>query len=404
MKKEHIVFFKSETFRFYIKENIGLCVDIKDGIKFVFSECILKDATSDFDVAANENEIHIVCQSDKGAIFHLCYDGKSFKNICILESREKVYEFKNITLLMSKNHICLIYVIHTKDGYILVSQFLNDQKNAPRAIDYIDSSTFSACSDSLGNIVILYRNADVVLGTKKLCASKADFESFVPLDCGCELKNPVIISEEDDVFQIAGYATFDKFTNVLFLSKDIARNQCSISAVHLVSGDSLGLCLSKHEDTLYISWCENGLVMSANMTENKWSSPKKYIKGNDCENILYKIHSAAEVFNAYGFSRDSRIYLYHPYDILDFKDRIKKQPSVSPEDKDNKPSEYVLKSTYKRDLASLKKLLSGQNDIIMELFKKIAVLERTASDYNEIVEDIDKLDNLAMENAKKDIS
>jgi len=404
MKKEHIVFFKNETFRFYIKENVGLCMDIKDGIKFVFSECVLKDATPDFDVAVFENGIHIVCQSDKGAIFNLCYDGKNFKNTCILESREKVYEFKNITLLTSQDRICLIYVIHTKDGYILVSQFLNEQKNTPRAIDYIESASFSACSDNLGNITILYRNGDKISGIKKLCCSKADYNSFVPLECGCILENPVIISEKEDVLQIAAYATFDKFTNVLYLSKDIAHDQCSISAVHLVSGNSKGLCLSRHEDSLYISWCENGLVMSANMNENNWSSPKKYIKGTDCENILYKIHSAAEVFNAYGFSRDGQIYMYHPYDVLDIKDRTKKQPSVPPTDKTDEPSEFVLKSTYKRDLASLKKLLSGQNDIIMELFKKIAVLERTASVHDEIVEDTDKLDLLAMENAKKDIS
>ena len=155
--------------------------------------------------------------------------------------------------------------------------------------------------------------------------------------------------------------------------------------------------------SLSISWCENGLVMTASMTENnKWSTPKKYIKGTMQENVRYNIQSETECFATYGYQQDGRIMLYITRNILEHppKEQNEEPQKKQPTPIDTNSGAFVPRSVYAADMAALRKLLASQNDIIVEMLKKITALERTAFPSESIAEDDGQLDRLAAENAR----
>ncbi len=408
MKKEHIIAFGGTWHHFFINPSLGLCVSKKTDMRFVFSECILKDAFDDFYVTATEKNLHVVCQDLSGAIIYFTYDGETWKHRRLLESRDKTPAFKNLTLTLIGDFVNLFYVIHSKENTILVHQLLGEQTSQPKVVDYITGTCFCVCGHQTSDLTVLYRNGDNVCGTKKFRWSRKDFDGFQPLNCGCELDRAVVIADQDDNLQIAAYATFDKFENILFLTKSADTDECTISAVHLVSGESDGLALVSRGEGLSISWCENGLVMTTSIDENgKWSTPKKYIRGKTQENVLYRIQSETDSFSTYGYRQDGKIMLYITRDILEHPPVQKPQKRIVPQGQNplkqqSYSSEYVKRSVYSADMAAVRKLLASQNDIIVEMLKKITALERTALGKNEIAEDENQIDRLAAANVKQE--
>lgn len=408
MKKEHIIAFGGIWYHFFIKPSQGLCVSKKVDSRFTFTECILPNAFDDFCVIAAEKTMHAVCQDNSGAIVYLTSDGESWKEKRLLESRDKTPEFKNLTLKLIGNFVNLFYVIRSKDDSILVHQLLGETIGQPKVVDYITGTDFCVCSHRTSDLTVLYRSGDNIYGTKKFRWSRKDFDGFKPLDCGCNLEHAVVMADEDDNLEIAAYAAFDKFVNILFLTKNPQTDECAISAVHLVSGESEGLGLSNYGENLSISWCENGLVMTTSRSKNnKWSAPKKYIRGTTQENVLYHIQTEAESFSTYGYRQDGRIMLYITRDILEHPPGRRQQKAVSPQAQASPKqgtfsSEYVKRSVYSADMAAVRKLLASQNDIIVEMLKKITALERAVHGKETIAEDMGSFDRLAAENLKRE--
>lgn len=408
MKTEHIIAFSGSWYHFFIKPSQGFCVSKKNGPRFEFCECLLNDAFDDFSVAATEECLYAVCQDNQGAIVYFIFDGNSWRHERILETRDKKAEFKNLTLKAIGKFVNLFYVIRSKEDSILVHQLLGNPVGQPKVADYISGYEFSVCGHQTSDLTILYRNRDDIYGTRRFRWSKKDFEGFLPLECGCNLEHAVIIADANDDLCIAGYAAFDKFVNILFLKKEETSDTYVISAVHLVSGESEGLALSAYGGKLSISWCENGLVMTSACSEkNKWSAPKKYIRGTTQENVLFYIDTEIESFATYGCRQDGRIMLYITRDILEHPPKEKpvprKTPTAGKTDKNIGVSrEYVPRGVYSADMAAVRKLLASQNDIIVEMLKKITALERLAFQENKIAETPDQIDRLAAENMRNE--
>lgn len=429
MSKEQIVAFNGIWYHIFFKPSHGLCVSKKSDARFTFSECILPNAFDDFYAAATENALHVVCQNESGAVLHFTFDGKTWSMRRLLESRDKMPEFKNLTLMLIGNFVNLFYVIHSKNNYILVHQLLGEAADKPKAVDDINGTDFSVCNHSNGDLSLLYRNSDKLYGTKRFRWSRKDFDGFCPLDCGCNFKQAVISADCNDNLQIAAYAVFDKFVNILFLTKNAVTSECAMSAVHLVSGESEELALSEANGSLSISWCENGLVMTTSLFENKWSVPKKYIRGTTQKNVLYHVQSETESFFTYGYRQNGRIMLYLTQNILDqppsgkakqHHDILKQNFAISQEhgmqERQSKqknifeqktafehPSfapEYVRRSVYSADMAALRNLLKSQNDMIVEMLKKITALERAALEEHKSAEDMKQMNQSTAENTE----
>ena len=423
MKQEYILAFEKNWYHFCLSPEQGLCVNKKQGARFYFAHSLLKNATADFCVARAEKSIHAVCQDKEGSIWHFVFDGTKWHSRVLLESREKTAKDKHLTLITNGEFVHLFYTISVKEQTMLIHHLLGEGATEPQATDYTKESFFSACGHKNGDVTLLYKNADGVLGTRCYRWSKKAFEPFVPLDCGCDLNDAVLLADEDDTLKICAYATFDKFVNILFVKKDVYKNECTLAALHLVSGISEGLTLSKIEGILRISWRENGLVMTTKSVEdNKWSAPKKYIRSTSCENVLYHIESETEDFSTYGYMQDAKITLYNSHDILDLpprsdaitkdaKDPFGKSPSFKNNLFEPKPPEFVKRSVYLTDMAAVRKLLAGQNDVVVEMLKKISALEEAMREKEallnqltknispeSLVENPDQIDRLAAEN------
>lgn len=393
MQKEHIISFNGTWYHIFFNYSRGLCVSKKINAKFTPPECILPNAFEDFCAAATNDALHVICQDEYGTILHFTFDGESWKSNHILNSRGKTPEFKNLTLKLVGNFINLFYVVHSKDDYVLVHQLLGEATSEPKAADYVADTDFFVCSHDNGDLSLLYKNSNKIYGIKQFRWSKKDFEVFCPLSCTCNLEHAVLSLDADENFQIAAYAVFDKLVNILFLNVNKISNKCAVSAIHLVSGKSEGLVISNFNDKLSVSWCENGLVMTADMYEGKWNTPKKYIRGT-AQNILYSIQADTESFFTYGYRQDEKITLYLMNNILEHlpakrnKQHAATREQVIPKIQNYHRShiqaqEYVRHSVYAADITATRKLLKSQNDIIVEMLKKITALERAVLEKTE---------------------
>ncbi len=390
MKKEHIVSFNGIWYHFY-KKTTELCVSKKADIRFTAEKILLNEAFNDFSVTSNDKGIYVVCQDTKGSIVFFMFDGENWNNKVVLESKNKIPEYKNLTLISIGEFINLFYVISSKGDKILVHQVLNDGTALPKVVDCVSNSDFSVCKHQTTDLTILYKNTENKYGIKIYKWSKKAFSEFVPLDCGCSLDDAVLFIDKNDVINVAAYATFDKFTNILYIKKDFYNDEINLAAIHLISGSSDGLCINLEDNCLNVSWCENGLVMSSSLENNKWSNPKKYLKGLGCENTLYIITDGEKRFSSFGYKKDDRVYLYNS------NQTIQNLPIRATKKETAKNSEYVKTSIYAKDLAAIRKLLSNQNDIISEIIKKLSALERTDNS-SLILENPDDLDKIVSRN------
>ena len=395
MKKEYIVSFNGVWYHFYNKPSIGFCVSEKKDIRFINEKILLKDAYCDFSVSTNDKGIYVVCQDIFGSIVFFMFDGRNWNSKIILEAKDKKPEYKNLTLIPMGEFINLFFVISSKGEKILVHQILNGKTSLPNVIDKVSDSNFSVCPHKTSNMTLLYKNESNEYGTKTYKWSKKAFSEFIPLDCGCTLDKPVSFIDDNDCLNIAAYVTFDKFTNIIYIKNDLYSGEINLAAIHLIIGSPDGLCINTENKCLNVSWCEDGLVMSSSFENNKWTKPKKFLKGASCENTLYIISEGSKIFSSFGYKKDEKILLY------DSVKTIQNSPVKSFSKDLEKRSDYVKTSIYAKDLAAIRKLLSSQNDIINELSKKISVLEGTDNS-DTILENPDDLDRFTASNIAKE--
>ncbi len=405
MKTEYIIAYQNSWYHFFIKPNLGFCVGKKTGALFVHNEVLLANPFEDFCVTKTDKFIHAVCQDSFGSIICFIFDGNEWKSKTILESRDKKAEFKNLKLFAMGNFINLFYVVNTKEGQILVHQILGENNSLPKAVDFICGNEFSVCECKTSDLVLLYKNRENEIGTRTFSWSKKSFGDFSELECNCDLEHPEIMCDKNDVLNIVGFASFDKFVNILHFTKSNFTYENKISAVHLVSGEADGLCISNYGNRKTISWCENGLVMTSSYGENKkWSAPKKYIKGTSQKNVIYNIKTGTESFSVYGYRQDGKIIFYIPCDILNNppEDLSKKAGSESLEKKTLHQVQYVKLSKYLDDLSSLTKKISDLENKLNVLSKKISASEKADKVADLICEEPDQIDKLAAENSAKE--
>ncbi len=409
MKHESILFLNGSWYHLFLDSLRGLCVNKKIGARFSFFAQILPDAYDDFSAISTESKLYIVCQDMHGALLLITYDGTKWETLKLLDSKSKVAEFKNITLKRIGNFLNLFYVVKTKDAYLLAHQLLGATSGQPKIVDSTFGTEFSVCNLHTSDLMLLYKNSENTLGTRKFRWSKKDFEDFLPLECNCTLEHAVIQAGKGDVLQIAGYATFDKFENILFLTKDMQTEELVISAVHLVSGVTDELTLSTVDQNPTISWCENGLVMSTTTTENnKWSAPRKYIRAATQETVCYHIDAKTEQFVSYGFFQDGKISFYLHRAFVDRLLQENKQKESAfltrnAAQTHHKPkTEFVPLHIFESEKSAFKELLKAQHRAILEMEKKITVLEQTVLGEEHILEEPEALDRLAFDETTKD--
>lgn len=396
MKQQHLIAFNGVWYHFY-RNDRGLWVNRKENGRFRVWEHLAADAEDDFSVTATEKHLHCVCRS-KDALWYFLFDGNAWHKRKISEG-EKSQTCHGLTLLAKGNFVNLLYVVQEEKENFLVHQLLGDGTAKPIVADNICGTEFCVSPHGSGDFTLLYRNTENICGTKRFRWSQKAFDSFIPLDCGCDLQNPVLLAGETELY-IAAYAVFDQFVNILFLKKSIDTGDCKLSAVHLVSGESEGLCLSGFGEHPTVSWCENGLVMSSHMDrDGHWTSPKKYVRGMERENIIYAVETERERFTAYGYPQGGSIMLYAARDFLEYPPELSrnrgqnKSKAKTASDGTSQESMFVKRSIYTADMASLRKVLAGQNDMILEILKKIARLERPLTpSAEELAEDPDAID------------
>lgn len=401
MKTEPILFFDGNWYHIYLDAVQGLCINKKTDFKFSQFARLLPNAYHDFSAVATETKLHIVCQDQEGAIIYFTYDGKQWNTQRMLESKRKTPEQKNITLKSIGEFVNLFYAIHTKDAYLLVHQLLGETIGQPKIIDEITGTEFSVCNHQTSDLTVFYQNSENLCGTRKFRWSKKDFEEFCPLECSCVLEHAVILADKHDNLQIAAYATFEKFVNILFLTKHAQTGELNIAAIHLVSGIADGLALSEINGMPTISWCENGLVMSTTRSEdNKWPAPKKLICSATQETVCFEIQAKTESLISYGFMQENRqsFYLHRTRAEQLLQEHKKAQAPM----KSAPSADYVKQSVYAADMDAVHALLEKQNEIIRKILKKITVPERTVCHTDEIVEDAEILDQLAFHALQED--
>ena len=400
MKQQHLIAFNGTWYHVYTNDR-GLWVNRKENGRFRVWEHLAEDAEDDFSVAATEKHLHCVCRS-KDALWYFLFDGSIWRKRKISEG-EKSQTCHRLTLLTKGNFVHLLYVVQEEKESFLVHQILGDGVAKPVVADSICGTEFCVSPHGNGDFTLLYQNEENICGTKQFRWSQKAFDPFVPLDCGCDLKTPVLLASETELL-IAAYAVFDQFVNILFLKKDIETGDCKMSAVHLVSGESEGLSLSGFGAHPTISWCEDGLVMSSYMDQDgHWTPPKKYVRGMERENVLYTVETGREHFTAYGYPMGGSIMLYAAKDLLEHpllagpsrkKSTDKTVPPINNAKTDATPdSLFVKRSTCTDNMAALRSMVVAQNDMILEILKKIAYLERQLTPSAEaLAEDPDAID------------
>ena len=383
MKQEHLIAFGGVWYRIYVRSG-ALWVDIKENGRFHSETCLMEGAEENFSATETEKYLHCVC-SGKDGISYFLFDGSQWHTKKLTEQNNGT-EGLNLTLLSKDNFVHLLSVCKRDGETLLVHQLLGTGSSRPAVVDRMVGTDFSVSTKDNGDFTLLYQNGENIFGTKQFRWSEKRFDAFSPLDCGCALQNAVLLVEEDNL-HIAAYATFDSFINLLFLTKNAISGDCRLSAVHLLSGEPGELCISKTDGTFTVAWCESGTVLRAHMTENgHWSVPQKFLRVTGRENVLYRLKNGTLCYDVFGYMKHGRILLYTSEELPEIQPS-KQQASPSQNIKEHdKPSAtipessenqmYIKRSVYAADMASLRKLLAGQNDLIVELFKKISVLEQ----------------------------
>ncbi len=383
MKQEYLIAFGGVWYRIYVR-NGALWVDIKENGRFHSETCLLKGAEENFSATATEKYLHCVCSGKEGISYFL-YDGAQWHSKKLTEQSSGT-EGLNLTLLSKDNFVHLLSVCIRGGETLLVHQLLGTGGSHPAVVDRMVGTDFSVSARDNGDFTLFYQNGENIFGTKRFRWSEKRFDAFSPLDCGCALQNAVLLAEEDDL-HIAAYATFDSFVNLLFLTKNIVSGDCRLSAVHLLSGEPGALCISKVDSSFNVAWSESGTILRAHTMENgHWSAPQKFLRVTGRENVLYRLKNGSLCHDVFGYMKNGIIKLYTSEDLPEIQSpKQQTLPSEKPKDS-HKPSAaipkatenqlYIKRSVYSTDMASLRKLLAEQNDMIVELFKKISALEQ----------------------------
>lgn len=430
MKQEYLLGYEQKWWHFFVKPMYGLCFRQKDGSRFSDLEILLKDVDADFCALSFEKMIHVVCQDREGSILYLCYDGENWKKTVILESKTGKAVPKFFKLLPIGKYINLFYVIEYKEKHMLVHQILDGSDKPPFVVDYITLSTAPYCiaPHISTDFTVTYENEHGICGSKLFKWSKKDYGTFTAITPGTSLfKPPFILVEPNDTCNFIAPITMEQFKNLVFFKRNAAGSYTEPITLYLDCDKEAAPILFVQDDKLFASWIDYGSIMSSYSTDGgeKWSKPIKYVRNSSIEPILYCFCINGALRHCYGFSQNNSITFYAAGDLLSAPPSALPEPQFKPKGSDAAefarqagfpvqqaleqepvldsafdPADFISRADYKKEMQEMKRMLSNQNDIILELLRRLNKIENDGQRAVPIAEDEDAIDDIVAGNNK----
>lgn len=400
--QESIVSYQGHWWHFFYKPSYGLCFRKKDGMRFGEFEILFKEAEEDFRVLSLGSFIHIVCQDHAGAILYLVYDGKEWEKLTLLTSKEGKPAPKHFSLLAVGSRLNLYYVIEYKEKSMLVHQFLNAPNTEPKVVDYITASScpYQVCSHFSGDLTVCYQNAQGICGMRTFDWSQKSYQPFRRLPIPVT-SVPAMLTDEDDTCHFAAVTEIEGVHNLICFRCESDGSFSEPSTVCLECGESPAAVLFRQDGRLRLEWLENGSVMTSYLAEEteKWKKPVKYMRSAATPVVLYRICEEGKITACYGFSDNGSVNLYGAGNLIAEPPKAPALPKYRPRGSEaaefagkfgyhphapeSSPEQDFItaeecrrrKEEFLKEQAEIKQLLTKQNDIILELLRRVGRLE-----------------------------
>jgi len=377
MKQEFLLAFSGDWYRVYEK-GASLFVDRFAQGRFSSLFCLSEGDAKDFFAAVTSRYLHMVYQ-EKDSICYALYDGVRLHKKQLFASGR----VRGLKLISCGEFVHLFYTVLRDNESVFVHQLLGEGAKPPAVVMEVSEDAFSLHSHKNGDVTVLLTNKSGMQGILRYRWSKKGFEGFTPLDCGCYLSHPALFSEGDKLY-VAGLASFDRFVNLLCLEKDMAEEDCRLTAVHLLSSHCDGLCLSCEDGVPHLRWCEGGLVMESHLGEkNHWSTPKRFLPGTGRENVLFHMETDGEKKDAFGYMMQGVPMFYSGEKLAELKQtpdsgnrpetHSSTQAASHPASKPSRhtPADeeclFVKRSVYAADMAAIRKVIDELNERVREM-------------------------------------
>ncbi len=394
--QEYIVSCLGYWWHFFYKPSYGLCFRKKDGMRFTEFEILLKEAENDFCVFAIGNTIHIVCQDHAGAILYLVYNGENWEKLSLLTNKDGKPSPKHFSLWAVGKHLNLFYVIEYKEKMMLIHQMLHSPNTAPTVVDYITPShrPYQICQHSSNDLTVCYQNEQGICGMRNFIWSQKNYQPFRRLTPSLSSCAPACYIEQNDVCHFAATSELENVKNLIYFRLEADGSFSDSSTVYLDCKETSAPIFFRKDERLYLEWLDNGSVMMSYFADEneRWKKPVKYMRNAATPIILYHICEEGKTSLCYGFSDNGSINLYGMDDIFAHSPKAAAAPKYRsqgfeaakfaeqfgyrPQAIAQTPEhDFISVGEFHNAHSEIKQLLSKQNDIILELSRRISKLE-----------------------------
>ncbi|MBQ2696593.1 MAG: hypothetical protein IJF61_04760 [Clostridia bacterium] len=391
--QEYLVACQNKWWHFFMKPFYGLCYKTGEGGRFAGFEVLLAEACEDFCAVAIGDRIQLVCQDKAGRIISLTMEEGSWQKTVLLESKSQAPYPKHFSLVPIGRFLNLFYVITYQEKHMLVHQILGGSGQTPTVVDRLTlrSPAFLVARNSGTDLSVFYENESGVSGFRIFRWSKKDFGGFVPVNpalgglvCG-------VLPETGDRMHYCALQSVQSVCNLVYFEKTEDGGFTEPVTVNLdCPGEAIPV-FCRDGEKLYLSWCENGCVMSSYITDGgtKWTKPVRYMKGSGVEPVLYTVCRAGEIRQAYGFEKDREIVFYIGEGLSEPIE--KKQPKIF------RPAGYEAEEFAKSMGADKGKVVPEKDPVteqlkaeFSQLKEQVFSLRRQLSEMTERVERLEK--------------
>ncbi len=312
--QEYLIRCQGHWWHFFMKPFYGLCFRKRENGRFLNFEVLLPEACEDFCAAGVGDGIHIVCQDKSGSILYLTQEKEVWHKTTLLESKSSVPYPKYFSLVPMGGFLNLFYVIAYQEKHMLVHQILSAPDKPPTVVDRItlQSPPFLSVAHTGTDITVLYENESGISGQRLYRWSRKEFGRFVPVHpaAGPSVRGALV--EPGDRVRYAALQTVDSVSNLVYFEKTEQGQDTPPVTVYLDCPKDAVPVFCHDGGRLYLSWRENGGVMSSYSVDDggKWSKPVRYMKGASVSPVLYGIWEGGAFRQAYGYEQDRDIMLY----------------------------------------------------------------------------------------------
>lgn len=312
--QEYLVACQNKWWHFFIKPFYGLCYRKGEGGRFSGFEVLLAEACEDFCAVSFGDGIHIVCQDKAGSIIYLAMDGDSWRKSVLLESKSQASYPKHFSLIPVGKFLNLFYVITYQEKHMLVHQILGVGEQTPTVVDriFLSRPAFLISRNSSTDLCVFYENESGVSGCRVFRWSKKDFGGFIPVNPALGSRLCGVLTEVGEQMHYCALQPVESVYNLIYFEKTEDGAFTEPLIVNLDCPQEIHPVFCRDGEKLYLSWRENGCVMSSYITDKntKWTKPVRYMKGSGVESVLYTICCEGQFWQAYGFEKDQDIVFY----------------------------------------------------------------------------------------------